>query len=222
MEWATSRSLSTVASTWKCWPSLAFYDGGFYDLMLRNNSQIISQFSKDRFYCFSLLLVDRLWNWTAPNCLLETIQHHTEFVYGIDFNLHIPGQVLYLLHCKFNEFSVILIQVASVDLHPNAITNLKCTRRIPQKLTVSLGNNLLEPFTPETSPQAQRWGWRVSIEASITVLDGNCGALLTTDTRTDCRLYKGEQLKCLVWIYGDCVMCRLCGDEVCKWTGNDV
>jgi hypothetical protein len=67
-------------------------------MMLRNNSQIISRVAvKTGFIVNSLLLVDRLWNWTAPNCLLETIQHHTEFVYGIDFNLHIPGQVLYLL-----------------------------------------------------------------------------------------------------------------------------
>lgn len=38
----------------------------------------------------------RTWNFMVPpssNPLLEVIEHHTEFVYGLDFNLHIPGML---------------------------------------------------------------------------------------------------------------------------------
>ncbi|XP_033740848.1 peroxisomal targeting signal 2 receptor-like [Pecten maximus] len=34
----------------------------------------------------------RVWDMTGP-AALEVIEHHTEFVYGLDFNLHIPGQI---------------------------------------------------------------------------------------------------------------------------------
>lgn len=36
----------------------------------------------------------RTWNVATQSTAIEVIEHHTEFVYGIDFNLHIPGQVL--------------------------------------------------------------------------------------------------------------------------------
>ncbi|XP_067676661.1 peroxisomal targeting signal 2 receptor-like [Haliotis asinina] len=34
----------------------------------------------------------RIWDYTRPEAL-EVIEHHTEFVYGLDFNLHVPGQI---------------------------------------------------------------------------------------------------------------------------------
>ena len=35
------------------------------------------------------------WNIGNGTCPLETIEHHTEFVLGLDFNLHLPGQVIF-------------------------------------------------------------------------------------------------------------------------------
>lgn len=37
----------------------------------------------------------RTWNISNGTCPLETIEHHTEFVLGLDFNLHLPGQVIF-------------------------------------------------------------------------------------------------------------------------------
>ena len=39
----------------------------------------------------------RTWNISNGPRPLETIEHHTEFVVGLDFNLHLPGQVGKLL-----------------------------------------------------------------------------------------------------------------------------
>lgn len=41
----------------------------------------------------------RTWNINQPHPM-ETIEHHTEFVYGLDFNLHIPGQ---LVDCGWDQ-----------------------------------------------------------------------------------------------------------------------
>jgi len=41
-------------------------------------------------YDFSI----RSWNFKKLYSPLETFEHHTEFVYGLDFNLQIPGQVV--------------------------------------------------------------------------------------------------------------------------------
>lgn len=35
----------------------------------------------------------RTWNINNSRHPLESIEHHTEFVVGLDFNLHLPGQV---------------------------------------------------------------------------------------------------------------------------------
>ena len=37
----------------------------------------------------------RTWNIGNGTCSLETIEHQTEFVLGLDFNLHLPGQVIF-------------------------------------------------------------------------------------------------------------------------------
>ena len=42
---------------------------------------------------------DRTWNVNQPHPM-ETIEHHTEFVYGLDFNLHKPGQ---LVDCGWDQ-----------------------------------------------------------------------------------------------------------------------
>ena len=38
------------------------------------------------------LVYRRTWD-ISQQKMLETIQHHTEFVYGLDFSVHVPGQV---------------------------------------------------------------------------------------------------------------------------------
>ncbi|MBN3326477.1 PEX7 protein, partial [Atractosteus spatula] len=39
-------------------------------------------------------LLRLFWDFSKTEPLLETVEHHTEFVCGLDFNLHIPNQVL--------------------------------------------------------------------------------------------------------------------------------
>ena len=36
----------------------------------------------------------RIWDTSLQSRAVETLEHHTEFVCGLDFNLHIPGQVM--------------------------------------------------------------------------------------------------------------------------------
>lgn len=43
----------------------------------------------------------RTWDYKRSQTCLETIEHHTEFVYGLDFNLHVPGQVRHLAYLKY-------------------------------------------------------------------------------------------------------------------------
>lgn len=38
-------------------------------------------------------LTTRVWDWQSKQNPLEIIKHHSEFVYGLDFNRHIPGQL---------------------------------------------------------------------------------------------------------------------------------
>ncbi|PIK35865.1 putative peroxisomal targeting signal 2 receptor [Apostichopus japonicus] len=46
----------------------------------------------------------RFWDFASQPTPLETIQHHTEFVCGVDFNLHVQGQVA---DCGWDERTVI-------------------------------------------------------------------------------------------------------------------
>lgn len=39
------------------------------------------------------MCVLRLWDHSRHQPLLDTVEHHSEFVCGLDFNLHIPNQV---------------------------------------------------------------------------------------------------------------------------------
>lgn len=38
-------------------------------------------------FCF------RIWDFKISSDALETIKHHSEFVYGLDFNNHVQGQL---------------------------------------------------------------------------------------------------------------------------------
>ncbi|XP_069090751.1 peroxisomal biogenesis factor 7 isoform X2 [Pleurodeles waltl] len=42
----------------------------------------------------------RLWDFSKPESLLETIEHHSEFACGLDLSLHVPGQVA---DCAWDE-----------------------------------------------------------------------------------------------------------------------
>ncbi|XP_076873952.1 peroxisomal biogenesis factor 7 isoform X1 [Brachyhypopomus gauderio] len=42
----------------------------------------------------------RFWDYSRSPALLETVEHHSEFVYGLDFNLHVPNQVV---DCSWDE-----------------------------------------------------------------------------------------------------------------------
>ncbi|RUS75689.1 hypothetical protein EGW08_016555 [Elysia chlorotica] len=41
----------------------------------------------------------KIWDVTAQSCV-DTIEHHTEFVYGLDFNVHVPDQ---MADCGWDE-----------------------------------------------------------------------------------------------------------------------
>ncbi|KAM3932335.1 peroxisomal biogenesis factor 7 [Leptodactylus fuscus] len=42
----------------------------------------------------------RLWDFSKPSPLLETVEHHTEFTCGLDFSILVPGQVA---DCAWDE-----------------------------------------------------------------------------------------------------------------------
>uniref|UniRef100_S4RGF4 Peroxin-7 n=1 Tax=Petromyzon marinus TaxID=7757 RepID=S4RGF4_PETMA len=42
----------------------------------------------------------RFWDFQAPVPLLQTVEHHTEFVCGLDFSIHTPGQVTLCIRCS--------------------------------------------------------------------------------------------------------------------------
>ncbi|XP_019740602.1 peroxisomal biogenesis factor 7 isoform X2 [Hippocampus comes] len=42
----------------------------------------------------------RFWDWKRESALVDTVAHHSEFVCGLDFNLHVPNQVL---DCSWDE-----------------------------------------------------------------------------------------------------------------------
>uniref|UniRef100_A0AAY5EXT0 Peroxin-7 n=1 Tax=Electrophorus electricus TaxID=8005 RepID=A0AAY5EXT0_ELEEL len=42
----------------------------------------------------------RFWDYSRSPALLDTVEHHSEFVCGLDFNLHIPNQVV---DCSWDE-----------------------------------------------------------------------------------------------------------------------
>lgn len=44
------------------------------------------------------VFVFRFWDFGRRLPLLDTVEHHSEFVCGLDFNLHIPHQVIRLSH----------------------------------------------------------------------------------------------------------------------------
>lgn len=46
----------------------------------------------------------RFWDFASQPSPIETIQHHTEFVCGVDFNLHIQGQVA---DCGWDERTIV-------------------------------------------------------------------------------------------------------------------
>uniref|UniRef100_A0A671PKA1 Peroxin-7 n=1 Tax=Sinocyclocheilus anshuiensis TaxID=1608454 RepID=A0A671PKA1_9TELE len=47
----------------------------------------------------------RFWDYSKNQPLLETLEHHSEFVCGLDFNLHIPNQVISPKHSAVIGFS---------------------------------------------------------------------------------------------------------------------
>uniref|UniRef100_A0A674P771 Peroxin-7 n=1 Tax=Takifugu rubripes TaxID=31033 RepID=A0A674P771_TAKRU len=43
----------------------------------------------------------RFWDYSRDPPLLDTVEHHSEFVCGLDFNLHIPNQVTHTPACLY-------------------------------------------------------------------------------------------------------------------------
>lgn len=45
----------------------------------------------------------RFWDFSKPNPLLETVEHHTEFTCGLDLSLHKCGQVRDVTNLPFTR-----------------------------------------------------------------------------------------------------------------------
>uniref|UniRef100_A0A3Q1BZZ0 Peroxin-7 n=1 Tax=Amphiprion ocellaris TaxID=80972 RepID=A0A3Q1BZZ0_AMPOC len=56
--------------------------------------------SKPLFMSNICVCVFRFWDLSRNQPLLDTVEHHSEFVCGLDFNLHIPNQVV---DCSWDE-----------------------------------------------------------------------------------------------------------------------
>ena len=44
-------------------------------------------------HCLNGASIYRIWDFKASPDPLETVKHHSEFVYGLDFNSHVAGQI---------------------------------------------------------------------------------------------------------------------------------
>lgn len=56
----------------------------------------------------------RFWDYSRNQPLLDTVEHHSEFVCGLDFSLHIPNQVrrshtAYILFYSTHSFISIIM-----------------------------------------------------------------------------------------------------------------
>lgn len=51
------------------------------------------------YYCYSDMSV-MLWDLARPEPFLERLDHHSEFVVGLDFNMFIEGQIA---SCSWDE-----------------------------------------------------------------------------------------------------------------------
>jgi len=45
------------------------------------------------FLCFNEIFLCRIWDFKVSPDPVETVKHHSEFVYGLDFNNHVAGQI---------------------------------------------------------------------------------------------------------------------------------
>ncbi|KAK1796144.1 hypothetical protein P4O66_009227 [Electrophorus voltai] len=63
-------------------------------------SQEFSPFYKTVLASCSYDFTVRFWDYSRSPALLDTVEHHSEFVCGLDFNLHIPNQVV---DCSWDE-----------------------------------------------------------------------------------------------------------------------
>ncbi|XP_023258290.1 peroxisomal targeting signal 2 receptor-like, partial [Seriola lalandi dorsalis] len=64
-----------------------------------------SPFSKTVLASCSYDFTVRFWDYSRNPSLPDTVEHHSEFVCGLDFNLHIPNQVV---DCSWEGFSLSL------------------------------------------------------------------------------------------------------------------
>lgn len=39
------------------------------------------------------VLISRIWDFKTSHEAIEVVKHHSEFVYGLDFNNHVPGEL---------------------------------------------------------------------------------------------------------------------------------
>ncbi|XP_034756661.1 peroxisomal biogenesis factor 7 [Etheostoma cragini] len=69
-------------------------------LILQLWLQCFSPFSKTMLASCSYDFTVRFWDYSRNQPLLDTVEHHSEFVCGLDFNLHIPNQVV---DCSWDE-----------------------------------------------------------------------------------------------------------------------
>ena len=65
------------------------------------------------------LVYRRTWDISRQK-MLETIQHHTEFVYGLDFSVHVPGQVtLVIPPCVMEPLIACLVKTICFNAVPS-------------------------------------------------------------------------------------------------------
>lgn len=46
-----------------------------------------------KFLTWCCYYFNRIWDFKASSEAMETVKHHSEFVYGLDFNNHVPGEI---------------------------------------------------------------------------------------------------------------------------------
>ncbi|KAJ8396267.1 hypothetical protein AAFF_G00021340 [Aldrovandia affinis] len=131
-----------------------------------------SPFNQTVFASCSYDFTVRLWDWgSAGEPLLGTLEHHTEFVCGLDFNLHVPNQVV---DCAWDETVKIYTppclaagQHSGPTYSFNYLTLIQCLTSITAAITLEILRRLGKIDVPPYSLNLAKVFASVSILSTL-------------------------------------------------------
>lgn len=95
--WGVSWSSEDSSCSWILYQSVfvKLLTWSLFYLYLLDISFLLLCLSFSKHWCllFLCMFLCRFWDYSRNQPLLDTVEHHSEFVCGLDLNLHIPNQV---------------------------------------------------------------------------------------------------------------------------------